>query len=467
MAFAKVTSDQIRKKFTNAMSKMYRDEVPAYAELVDLVDAINIKVLGDDTNIRRHIKSEGGIASLRAERHGAIRIGKPEELSILRRAFAVMGMHPVGYYDLSVAGLPVHSTAFRPINVANLAENPFRIFTSLLRLDQIQDKKLQETSVEILSKRQIISEVAIDLIEACEAQNGLTQVQAERFVDELLETFRWHSEANVDAKTYEALKEQHPLIADIVSFAGPHINHLTPRVLDIDEAQIQMPKKGLNPKESIEGPPLRDCPILLRQTAFKALDEKVRFISNDGGVVEGFHTARFGEIEQRGIALTPIGRKLYDQLLARAKSNFSKAKKLGRSEYYQDFLEQAFEEFPDSWNVIRQKELAYFSYQLTGTGNTKEQSFDRDMSIEELLKSGLVEAVPITYQDFLPVSAAGIFRSNLASEETDLYASNANQDQFEIDLGAPVHDMFELYSQQQTQSIQNCLKALSPISGLD
>jgi uncharacterized glyoxalase superfamily metalloenzyme YdcJ len=39
-------------------------------------------------------------------------------------------------------------------------------------------------------------------------------------------------------------------------------------------------------------------PILLRQTSFKALTEGVRFVGDDGA--PGHHTARFGEIEQRG-----------------------------------------------------------------------------------------------------------------------------------------------------------------------
>ncbi len=36
------------------------------------------------------------------------------------------------YYDLSQAGVPVHSTAFRPIDELR-SRNPFRMFTSLLR----------------------------------------------------------------------------------------------------------------------------------------------------------------------------------------------------------------------------------------------------------------------------------------------------------------------------------------------
>ena len=58
-----------------------------------------------------------------------------------------------------------------------------------------------------------------------------------------------------------------------------------------------MQAHGLEAKAQIEGPPRRSCAILLRQTSFKALSEAVRF-----GDQAGAHTARFGEIEQRGVA---------------------------------------------------------------------------------------------------------------------------------------------------------------------
>lgn len=97
-------------------------------------------------------------------------------------------------------------------------------------------------------------------------------------------------------------------------FPGCHINHLTPRTLDIDRVQSMMPECGIEPKILIEGPPRREVPILLRQTSFKALEEPVLF----AGEMRGTHTARFGEIEQRGVALTPKGRALYDELLNKA-----------------------------------------------------------------------------------------------------------------------------------------------------
>lgn len=43
-----------------------------------------------------------------------------------------------------------------------------------------------------------------------------------------------------------------------------------------------MPQRGINPKAVVEGPPTRNCPILLRQTSFKALEEEVSFIGDNG-----------------------------------------------------------------------------------------------------------------------------------------------------------------------------------------
>ena len=204
--------------------------------------------------------------------------------------------------------MPVHSTAFRPVSDAALLANPFRVFTSLLRLDLIADEALRAQAAAILARRNIFTERALALIAQSEANGGLTDAEADEFVGEALETFRWHSESTVDGATYDALHKAHRLIADVVCFKGPHINHLTPRTLDIDAAQAAMPARGMDAKDVVEGPPRRACPILLRQTSFKALKETVRFAGDATGA--GSHTARFGEIEQRGVALTRKGLSL-------------------------------------------------------------------------------------------------------------------------------------------------------------
>jgi len=430
-----VHPDEIRSRFSAALSAMYRAEVPQYGDLLTLVADINAQALKADAGAADRLAASGELARLSEERHGAIRVGTADELATIARAFAVMGMEAVSYYNLAPAGVPVHSTAFRPVDPAALARNPFRVFTSLLRLELIEDEALRAEAAETLARRDIFTTGARELIETAKAAGGLDEAQADRFVSELLETFRWHAQATVSAETYERLVAAHRLIADVVSFKGPHINHLTPRTLDIDAAQAAMPARGISPKETIEGPPARACPILLRQTSFKALQEAITFPGADGPTA-GAHTARFGEIEQRGCALTPAGRALYDAALAK----------------------KDFSALPDDWDALRRADLAWFRYRPTPEGlAARAETAD----LEALISSGHVVAEPITYEDFLPVSAAGIFQSNLGSEARETaYAVDPAKADFEQALGRPVQDEMALYRTEQGASIAATLKAL-------
>lgn len=443
-----VSPDDIRSLFAQAMSTMYRTEVPLYGTLVDLVAEINDAVLTANPALAEQLDRTDERTRLDQERHGAIRVGTAEELATLGRLFAVMGMHPVGYYDLSVAGVPVHSTAFRPRTAKALAHNPFRVFTSLLRLELIEDAALRDESARILARRRIFTDAALALIDQAERDGGLGQEDARRFVIESLETFRWHGDATVSLATYHALHDAHRLIADVVSFRGPHINHLTPRTLDIDAAQAAMLARGIDAKAVVEGPPPRRCPILLRQTSFKALQETVHFPSGEAADA-GTHTARFGEIEQRGLALTPKGRALYDQLLAQARDSGG-AGSTGQD--YPTRLAAAFTAFPDDHATLRREGLGYYRYALTDAGRADPAAIG-DLSAEALIAAGLASADPIVYEDFLPVSAAGIFQSNLGGEEQRAYAAHANREAFEQALGMQVEDEFAIYERLQAESL--------------
>ncbi len=215
-----VSADDIRSAFSAAMSVMYREEVPAYGTLMELVAKVNDDTLAADPLLKERLDATDSLDRISEERHGAIRLGTPAELAMMRRVFAVMGMYPVGYYDLSTAGVPVHSTAFRPVGEAALKRNPFRVFTSLLRLDLIADEALRAEAEVILAARQIFTAGAVELTEKAERDGGLDKADAERFVSEVLETFRWHDKANVSADMYKRLHDAHRLIADVVSFKG-------------------------------------------------------------------------------------------------------------------------------------------------------------------------------------------------------------------------------------------------------
>lgn len=444
-----VSSNKIRAAFSAAMSAMYRDEVPAYGDLIEIVRKANQAALADLQ--QSHSRDAEDTMRLSDERHGAIRVGTADELAMLRRIFAIMGMYPVSYYDLGTAGIPVHSTAFRPIDRHALAENPFRVFTSLLRLDLIADPEIRMMAEEVLAKRDIFHPKTYEFVTKAEENGGLTQEEADQFIASVLETFRWTGKARVDEEAYQKLHDQHRLIADVVSFQGPHINHLTPRTLDIDQCQQDMVQAGLPAKATIEGPPPRRCPILLRQTSFKALTEAVKFKGSD---TLSSHTARFGEIEQRGIALTPQGRALYDRLLAETRAEISPKADGSNAAAYDAALSYHFRAFPDTWRDIHDQKLGYFRYQRTH----KAQGVIDKANLQDALDEGSISITPIIYEDFLPVSAAGIFQSNLGDNATIAAVNNASKSAFEAALGQSVLDEFSHYEALSQESLAQALK---------
>ncbi|WP_435263711.1 2-oxoadipate dioxygenase/decarboxylase HglS [Tenacibaculum sp. nBUS_03] len=458
-----VSPEYIRSRFSKIMSDMYKEEVPLYGELLDLVHDINEKVLSESKEDKEQLSRTGELSRLNVERHGAIRLGKPEELFTMRRLFKVMGMYPVGYYDLAPAGVPVHATAFRAIDNTALNQAPFRVFTSLLRLDLIDDNQLRSNVESILEDRQIFTDKTIEFIDKYEKDGGLIEEDVETFVREALESFRWHETATVDYNMYQMLLDQHRLIADVVAFKGPHINHLTPRTLDIDKVQSSMEARNIPPKDTIEGPPARKCPILLRQTSFKALTEKVSFKNSTGSEELGEHKARFGEIEQRGVALTQKGQDLYNELLSKTRREIGGSPTAENSTEYNELLKENFKVFPDSYMEMQSQELAYFHYFISEKVNKLSQNrLYTKADINQLLVEGYLSIEPMVYEDFLPVSAAGIFASNLGTDDAKRkYEGTSNQALFEKDLGEPVYGLVKWYEDMQEETIQKCLEQIN------
>ena len=211
------------------------------------------------------------------------------------------------------------------------------MFTSLLRLELLEDQAARAR--EILERRNIFTARALALTEQFERDGGLDSAQADEFVEQVRETFRWHSEATVTAETYQALHDAHRLIADVVCFAGPHINHLTPRTLDIDALQAAMPGRGIPAKEVVEGPPRRKHPIHPAPDQLQALEEPVRFADTAGTPYRAL-SAKSSSAASR----TRKGR--HDALLARAREQ-------APGQRYEDRLAEVFTEFPDDLDALR------------------------------------------------------------------------------------------------------------------
>ncbi|MCY1463539.1 hypothetical protein D9M71_814470 [compost metagenome] len=77
-----------------------------------------------------------------------------------------------------------------------------------------------------------------------------------------------------------------------------------------------------------------------------------------------------------------------------------------------------------------------------------------------MLAAGLLRWQPQLYEDFLPVSAAGIFQSNLGNSTRDAYDQSASRAEFERALGRPVLDEMALYARTQQASLAACAQEL-------
>lgn len=401
-----LVSWQLRAKFASALSAMYGAEVPAYTTLVEVSTQVNREYAAG----HRGAEQLGSLSRVTAERHGAIRVGTPAELAAVADLFAAFGMAPVGYYDLRDADppVPVISTAFRPIDADELARNPFRVFTSMLALDDPRffNADLRGRVQAFLARRELFDPELIGAARVIAADGGCEAAAADGFVEHAVAAFTLSQEP-IEKAWYDELARVSAVAADIAGLDSTHLNHLTPRVLDIDDLYRRMTVRGITMIDTIQGPPRWDGPdVLLRQTSFRALDEPRRFRSADGTVADGTLRVRFGEVEARGVALTPAGRQRYDAAMAAP-----------------DPAAVWGEYFPATDAEMAADGLAYYR--------------------------GSDPSRPVVYEDFLPASAAGIFASNL---DRDAEADDVTDDSgysmawMAGAIDHHIHDPYALYA---------------------
>jgi uncharacterized glyoxalase superfamily metalloenzyme YdcJ len=527
------------------LSSMFGKEVPLYDKALEVNRACNGAVCGLLAKLHPGFSmTDEELEKTSGERHGAIRIGRPDEYRWIARFFAQFGMEPHNFYDMTSIGAksqPIVATAFRS------RVNPdHRVFTSLLMTDYF-DPAVRARIEAILATRQVFSDESKALIEKAERQGGLDWADATALIREGTERiFKWTGKAR-DFGLYKDLSDSgFKIAADIACFERHHLNHLTPNTLcmdlytsamklcmgEMDEAafrarataalthlvgfagkdwmrlhfkhtprvridalgtgsapasdvtvlvdalvarlaQTDMNLKALKHngyKDFTEGPS-EDTPVFLRQDAYKALTEPVTFTNPDGTTTQASHTARFGEIEQRFYACTPEGRKLYDECLAIADAAREKDPGLPKRDFagYERLFAEPFKKFPKMLAALVEQGLVYAKYSPTAAGLAKNGELAARgtrspyEAVRELVSAGHARIEGLRYEDFLPVSAAGIFASNLnqyGTKSTAYQRPTYTQAQLEAIMGMKIIDTDAQYRELEAQSIKETLAAL-------
>ena len=534
----------MQDRLFGALSDMFGREVPMYDKSL-LINGLCNRVVCDFL-ARRHggfSVSDAVIEKTSGERHGAIRIGRPDEYRWITRLFACFAMEPHNFYDMTSIGAksqPIVATAFR-----SSIEPEHRVFSSLLQTSYF-DAATRERIEALLAQRDVFSDTARGLIEMSERDGGLVEDDASALIDECTgRIFKWTGEARDFLLYTELCESGFKIAADIACFGSHHLNHLTPNTLWMDlytsamkhamgeldgdgfthratraieqlraaadRDFLRLSFRHLRPgeidafdarevsddaigglvdglknalsepehdltrlehsgfKSFTEGPPV-GVPVLLRQDAYKALTEPAVFTNPDGTTTEAEHTARFGEIEQRFYATTPEGRTLYDECLPEAEKVRVEDPDLAARDFeaYQRACAEAFSPFPGSLPGLLERGLVHGLYEPTDEGHRSSGSIDTT-DIHELVRRGLVRVDGLRYEDFLPVSAAGIFASNLNQYGTAPTADERpaqSRSMLEDIMGRPVVDTAALYAGMEARSLLDTYAALDLLDDL-
>jgi uncharacterized glyoxalase superfamily metalloenzyme YdcJ len=508
---------QMQHRLFSELSRMFGSEVPLYDKALLVNQVCNRAVC--QVLEQRHpgfSMTDEELERTSGERHGAIRIGRPDEYRWVGRFFAQFAMEPHNFYDMTSVGAksqPIIATAFRS------RRNPeHRVFTSLLQTICI-DPPARERVETLLARRRVFSDEAKRLIEKGEEHGGLSWTDANALIKEGTERiFRWTGRARDHGLYKELSASGLKIAADMACFESHHLNHLTPNTLWIDLYTSAMKlcmgelsgaefvargKRAMErlthaatrdwlrlhfkhvPAETIDGyaegsitpaqiaeivertavrllasdlslnelshagfkdtteGPTEDTPVLLRQDSYKALTEPVEFVERDGSIIKTTHTARFGEVEQRFYATTRAGRTLYDECLAEAERLAESDPGLVKKDFaaYQERQAKAFARFPKTFPELLARGLVYGRYSPTAKGLAMAGSIG-STNMHELARQGLVRVDGLRYEDFLPVSAAGIFASNLQQYGTKSSVERPvfTQAMLEDVLGRPIID---------------------------
>jgi uncharacterized glyoxalase superfamily metalloenzyme YdcJ len=167
-------------------------------------------------------------------------------------------------------------------------------------------------------------------------------------------------------------------------------------------------------------------------------------------------------------ASTRTGRDLYDACLTQAEAAVASNPGIARKDFaaHQTLYATPFASFPKTLRELAEQGLVYCRYSVTAKGLAAKGTL-RTSDIQQLIRDGFVRYEGLRYEDFLPVSAAGIFASNLNQYGTKSAAATKpvyTQQMLEAIMGKAIVDADASYQDTQSRSQRETLAQLGIVA---
>ena len=283
MSADRLTPAELRRRFVERATAKFARNVPDFVRLQQLVADNGGRFLND---------------------HGAIRTADPAIRDLFVRAAGLLGLERELDYHF-----PAKKLVSFDLQVIGDDAHQFKVFVS-----QVDLTAFPESAANALREDCAEQAAAVDhapflaLIEEGETAGGLTEAEAEAFLEHFVEKLMSRNGAPMKRSTLDAVAAVSGEAASALAL-GPDFNHVTIDVnaagFDGIEAMAQrMKAEGFRMLPQIQGAPKTK----LRQTATLAATMDTPVLEADGSLGNARTERQFVEIIERGPALDSQGK---------------------------------------------------------------------------------------------------------------------------------------------------------------
>ncbi len=285
---SRLTPAQLRDRFVIAATAKFAGNVPDFVALQELVAANGGRFLND---------------------HGAIRTADPALRALFVRAAGVLGLRKELDYRF-----PAKKLVSFDLQAIGEDSRPFKIFVSQVDLEAFPPEVAALIAADCAEQARAVDHGAfVTLIERAEAEGGLSDADAEAFVQHFVYKLMHRNGPPMKRSLLEAVAAVSGEAASALAL-GPDFNHVTIDVYSAAFSGIEamtdaMKARGFRMLPAIQGAP----GTLLRQTATLAATMDTPVLEADGSTGIAPTEKQFVEIIERNQATNAWGGKLWAQ----------------------------------------------------------------------------------------------------------------------------------------------------------